>query len=402
MGMKIKKLEVEGFKSLKHVVWEPGDLNILIGPNGSGKTNILKVFEMLARSVEGRLVDFIKSEGGIEQFRWDKRAEKISVLLHTCTRELNDEEPRNKETHGLSYFLEFYEYFERFELTSEMLRLLPERESDDNVQVQHQSDSETASFLRKDGSRNRYGGRPGVRLGGKETILSGILSSSDINPPILDFANTLREFKIFYYPDTSVDSHVREPNITRYENILLPDGSNLITYIHTLTSENKDFEEVISSTMKAAFGSDFDRISFSPAADQYIQMRLSWKSLKSPQSAGMLSDGILKFLFLICVFNHPNPPSLIAIDEPELGLHPGLFPIIAEMAEAASEKSQVVIATHSPELLNCFTDKIPTTTVCEWQDGQTVIKNLEGEQLKHWLKDYKLGELFRDGDLEAM
>ena len=393
MGMKIKKLEVEGFKSLKHVVWEPDDLNILIGPNGSGKTNLIKIFDFLAHSVEGRLGDFIKSEGGIEQIRWDKRADKISILLHAYTPEVDD-----KKTLELSYLLEFSEYYKRFDLTGEKLSILPESESDNNVQLQHQSEAGVGFFLRKDGIRTGHGGRSW----GQETILSGILSSSDVNPPILDFANTLREFKIFYYPDTSVDSHVREPNITRYENILLPDGSNLITYIHTLTSENKDFEEVISSTMKAAFGSDFDRISFSPAADQYIQMRLSWKSLKSPQSAGMLSDGILKFLFLICVFNHPNPPSLIAIDEPELGLHPGLFPIIAEMAEAASEKSQVVIATHSPELLNCFTDKIPTTTVCEWQDGQTVIKNLEGEQLKHWLKDYKLGELFRDGDLEAM
>ena len=108
----------------------------------------------------------------------------------------------------------------------------------------------------------------------------------------------------------------------------------------------------------------------------------------------------LRFLFLLTVLASPNPAPLIAIDEPETGLHPSMLPIVAEYAVDASERTQVILTTHSPQFLDAFQDVIPVTTVVKWAEGQTVLQNVEGKSLERWLKAYSLGTLFRSGELE--
>jgi len=141
---------------------------------------------------------------------------------------------------------------------------------------------------------------------------------------------------------------------------------------------------------------------FPPAADQRIQLRIRWKSLQREQSAADLSDGTLRFLLLLAVFANPDPPPLIAIDEPETGLHPSMLPIVAEYARDAADRAQVVLATHSPEFLDAFGDHPPTTTVVERVEGETILRVVGGENLDYWLKQYTLGELYRSKELEAM
>lgn len=154
--------------------------------------------------------------------------------------------------------------------------------------------------------------------------------------------------------------------------------------------------------MAAAFGDEYEELTFTPAGEQRIQLAVRWAKLKRPQTAASLSDGTLRFLFLITALAQPNPPALIAIDEPETGLHPSMMRIIAEYAQEASRHTQVVLTTHSPALLDAFTDAEPTVTVCELKDGATVLKNLDSEALKYWLSKYSLGELQQSGQLEAM
>lgn len=93
---------------------------------------------------------------------------------------------------------------------------------------------------------------------------------------------------------------------------------------------------------------------------------------------------------------------MIAIDEPETGLHPSMLPIIAEYAIEAAMRSQVILTTHSDALLDAFTEAGPQTTVAKWVDGQTVLKTVEGDELRRWLEEYSLGKLFKSGELEAM
>jgi predicted ATPase len=106
---------------------------------------------------------------------------------------------------------------------------------------------------------------------------------------------------------------------------------------------------------------------------------------------------------LLAILANPEPFALVAINEPETGLHPRMFPIIAEFAASASERSTVILTTHSPEFLDAFPpDCVPTTTVAECVDGETKLSKLDSAELKKWLKEYSLGNLFRSGDLEAI
>ncbi len=105
---------------------------------------------------------------------------------------------------------------------------------------------------------------------------------------------------------------------------------------------------------------------------------------------------------LVTVLASPDAAPVIAIDEPETGLHPSMFPIIAEYAVEAAERSQVILTTHSPQFLDAFKDTFPTTTVAMWDSGQTVLKVLEGDTLREWLKGYSLGKLFQSGELEGL
>ena len=124
----------------------------------------------------------------------------------------------------------------------------------------------------------------------------------------------------------------KEPHPTRMEERVDPDGQNLISVIHTLYTGDRSFKQDINSAMQAAFGDDFEELVFPPASDQRIQMRIRWRSLKREQSAAELSDGTLRFLFLLTVLASPSSAPVIAIDEPETGLHPSMLPLIAEYA----------------------------------------------------------------------
>jgi predicted ATPase len=130
-------------------------------------------------------------------------------------------------------------------------------------------------------------------------------------------------------------------------------------------------------------------------------MRIAWKSLRQDQSAADLSDGTLRFLVLMTILADPNPPSLIAFDEPETGLHPSMLPIIAEHAVDASLRTQVIFTTHSDQFLDAFTETRPTTTVAKREDGETVLRVLDKEALSLWLEEYSLGALYRSGELES-
>lgn len=93
---------------------------------------------------------------------------------------------------------------------------------------------------------------------------------------------------------------------------------------------------------------------------------------------------------------------MISIDEPEIGLHPSMLPIVAELAVDASERTQVILTTHSPQLLDAFTGTPPTTTVAQAVDGETRLSVVDSEELRRWLEEYSLGALFRSGELEGM
>ena len=115
--------------------------------------------------------------------------------------------------------------------------------------------------------------------------------------------------------------------------------------------------------------------------------------------ATRLSDGTLRYLCLLSILLHPAPPPLVAIEEPELGLHPDLLPTLADLLVDASQRTQLVVTTHSDILVDALTEKPESIVVCEKHDGQTEMRRLDRNDLEKWLKDYRLGELWTSGEL---
>ncbi|MDZ4818515.1 MAG: AAA family ATPase [Planctomycetota bacterium] len=412
----LKQLNISGFRSLKEVEWKPAALNIVIGPNGSGKSNLIKAIELLSACARGTLSKFVNQEGGLWTLRWDGSDDPlISVGL-----DIDPPISLAKEAAfaiqlrtgvAIDRFRGEYQVYEQ--LTGRFAVEVSEEAAMEGPQ-EWMGDEEVALFVRNDeginilsiavsdpdgmdSHRNESmlatftGGEPSVDLSsqGNVFVAKGVSR-------YLRIARFYRQFQ------TRQGSTVRTSVVSRRELQVDEDGENVLQVLHTLYTEDRPFEQNVNDAMRAAFGDDFEELKFVPASDQRIQMRIRWKSLKHDRSAADMSDGTLRFLYLLAILGTPNPPPLIVIEEPEVGLHPSMLPIIAEFAQAASEKCQVIFTTHSIAFLDAFSDKNPQITVTQMEEGQTKVKVLDGVKLASWLNEYSLGSLYATGELEAM
>jgi predicted ATPase len=392
--VKITRLDIEGFRSLRKVSWHPGDLNVVIGPNGSGKSNLIQFLELISVSAQGRLGKYIQSLGGMDAIVWDGQAASIKFALDIQSYELNNDHYEME--------LEFNRLGNSYNINNELLTgLFNLNNTLKEKVIEYLSRTNQTAYIRDAVKNTTISVKESLVLRG-ESILSSAVSPFDDEMDISRTQDNLASITIYHDLRTDKDAPIRQATITRFEKRVESDGQNLISVLHTLYTGDRDFKADINSAMKAAFGDDFEELIFPPASDQRIQLRVRWKSLKREQSAADLSDGTLRFLFLLTVLASPDPPPVIAIDEPETGLHPSMFPIVAEFAQDASMRSQVIFTTHYPQFLDAFTNAHPTTTVALWENGETILRTLPKDELAYWLKEYSLGSLFRSGELEQM
>ena len=395
--MKIEELKIQGYRSLYDVTWKPGDLNVLIGPNASGKTNFLNFLKFLSLSAEGKLGDFIRKEGGFKAISWDEDGRNIMTKLKIIS-------ARRKTEPMSCYLLYIMGVKNKFFVLEEYLGKVFRGKSALSISDKLTKDFVFSRRFRDSTIINEKTNRK-IDLvvdTPDESLLSSGTGPFTPNKKINEFMKYFSSWSVYHTFSTDQNAQIRMPSVSRYEYQVASDGQNLISVLHTLYTTDREFKKELNNAMKVAFGDDFDELVFPPDADQRVQLRLRWKSLKKERSAADLSDGTLRFLLLMAVLANPKPAPLIAIDEPEIGLHPSMLPIIAEFAVEASRKTQVIFATHSPEFLGAFRDTIPTTTVAKLNEGKTELKTINGEDLSKWLKEYTLGELMKTGELEAM
>jgi len=392
--MSIQELRIQGFRSLRDVVWTPGKLNVLIGPNGSGKSNLLRAIELLRIAAVGSLGEAVVRQGGIGTLLWDRQAEELSWALRAVSPTFADDEVR-------------YDYHL-------VLRQLRASSSTYRVEREALAHSLRDIPLEAKTTLERAPGSARAFLPGKqefvdystdlvegETLLSQ-LAGPLADPWVTSFRNRLARWSVYHDLRVDQEAPLRQAAVARLETRIAPDGQNLVPVLHTLYTGNRDFKQTADTALRAAFGQDYEELTFPPAADQRVQLRLRLKSLKTEVAAADLSDGTLRFLLLLAILAQPEPGDFLAIDEPETGLHPAMFPILAELAAEASERTQVVLSTHSPQFLDAFRGETPTTTVAAWRDGQTHLAVLDGEELKRWLQDFSLGSLYQSGELEGL
>ncbi len=394
--MSIQKIEIKGFRSLRDVTWEPGKLNVVIGPNGSGKSNLLRALALLQQGATGEMPQAVLRQGGIAPLLWDAKATEISWTLRTHP--VAGDTPARPLTYelGLRRLGATSSYRVEYELLADYYRV-DIREKEKPFKFLERDPRHAVTFDRGEHALAAHEGS----VPEDQTLLS-IVAGPFGNPIVLAFRDRLASWAVYHDLHVHQQAPIRQAAVARMEPRIAVDGQNLIPVLHTLYTGDRDFKRSLDSAMRAAFGEDYEELVFPPASDQQVQLRLRWRSLRTEQSAADLSDGTIRFLLLLAILASPGPGNLIAIDEPEVGLHPSMFPIIAEFAAAAAERTQVVLTTHSPQFLDAFTKDVPTTTVAQWADGETRLSVVDGDELGRWLKEYSLGALFRSGELEGL
>jgi predicted ATPase len=394
----MQRLAVAGFRSLNKVTWEPGRLNVIIGPNGSGKSNLLRSLALLQQAARGELSNEVLRLGGIAPLLWDGQASEVAWTVKTDP--LGGGRDLVKEALTYELTLRRLGATSAYRIEHELLgnyylKDIGQRPSPKKFLERRPGHAVTFDF-----SEHALVAHDGT-VDDDQPLLS-LVSGPFGNPVIVAFRDSVARWCIYHDVHVDQGAALRQAAVARLERRVSCDGQNLVPVLHTLYTSDREFKRSVDAAMRAAFGDDFEELVFPPAADQRVQLRLRWRSLRTEQSAADLSDGTIRFLLLIAIFASPSPGDLIAVDEPETGLHPSMFPIIAELAAAASERTQVILTTHSPQFLDAFAGEPPATTVARWVDGETSFEMVDGGELRRWLKEYSLGALFRSGELEGL
>ena len=185
-----------------------------------------------------------------------------------------------------------------------------------------------------------------------------------------------------------------QPSDSRNDR-LEPDFSNIGLFLNKLRRNPKTKRELIKHLQYLYDGiTDFE---VNIVEGGYVQILFTEGDFSIP--ASRLSDGTLRYLCLLAILLDPTPPSLICIEEPELGLHPDILPHLTDLMIEASERTQLIVTTHSQMIIDALSDQPESVLVCEKHDGQTKIERLDKEKLGPWLEEYTLGSIWSKGEI---
>jgi predicted ATPase len=189
---------------------------------------------------------------------------------------------------------------------------------------------------------------------------------------------------------------MRRPGSARDNEYLRPEADNLAAFLLRLRDEHRSVYDEIRDTIRLAapFFDDFTLRPKPSNGDELLQLEWTQKgSYYYPFHVSQLSDGTLRFIALATALLQPNPPATILLDEPELGLHPYALNLLAALLKEAATRMQVIVSTQSAPLLDNF--EAEDIIVVERKEAESTFKRLSSEELKEWLKDYSLGELWQ-------
>lgn len=322
-------------------------INILIGANGAGKSNFISFFSFLKNAYDRQLQSFVAKKGGMDKFLHNGKKNTEEIFTH----------------------LQFNDNYYEFTLDC----------GDVNFFVQ----SEVLGY-RHVGDYIGHGSKYELEI----KIYSGLRRAGYIR-------NYLNGLKVYHFHETGEKSPFNTDCRIDDSFTLQSHGANLAAFLYKLQLNNpvvyNRIVKVIQSV--APYFLDFD---LRPNAEGSEYIRLAWHDKYSENRYGAtdFSDGTIRFIALATLFLQPNPPAVIIIDEPELGLHPFALSKLAGLVQSiASRGTQVILSTQSVELVNCFSPEDIITV--DNKDGESFFNRLDGEQLSEWLGDYAVGDLWR-------
>jgi predicted ATPase len=356
-------------------------LNVLIGPNGSGKSNFIEAVALLS-ATPGDLHAVIRRGGGVREWIWKgapKEVASLDIVVHN---------PHG--TQPLRHVLAFREENQTFRL------------ADERIENEYPSLGETEpSFF------YRYQqGRPVLKINSEKRQLVREALESDASilaqrrdpeayPEVSYLTRAYEKIRVYREWTFGRNTVFREPQKADMRNDRLEeDFSNLGLFLNRLRRTPKAKSTILEGLRDLYEDfSDFD-VSVEGGT---VQVFFTEGDFTIP--ATRLSDGTLRYLCLLAILCDPEPPPLICIEEPELGLHPDILPKVADLLIDASTRTQLIVTTHSDILVDAMTERPETVLVCEKHAGQTVLRRLDTKSLTGWLEKYRLGELWTRGEL---
>lgn len=361
----LEHITIEGFKSIRALKkLSLGPINVIIGANGSGKSNFIEVFQFFHALREGRLARYVLSNGG---------ADKVLHFGSKQTPRLKLEIWFEDETNGYEIALE----------AAEPDTLVPAEEWTWYWDKARFPKSGTAGALRSEGME------------------AGISREKQEHPVPSYVRDHLASWRVYHFHDTGPSSPLKRVADLNDNRFFRRDGSNLAAYLYFLQKVWPDSYERIRQAIKrvAPF---FDDFVLHPLQLNESKIQLQWRHKDSDAyfDVSSLSDGTLRFIALATLFLQPAhlSPSVVLVDEPELGLHPSAITILASLVRAAAaEQKQVIISTQSSFLLDHFDPA--DIVVAEREEGGSVFHRLEPDAYETWLEDYSLGQLWEKNEL---
>ncbi len=356
-------ISIRGFKSIaKCESLSLAPINIVIGPNGAGKSNFIEVFSFLHSIREGHLQDYVGRAGGADR------------LLHFGS----------KSTDELFIHISFEGGVNQYDIT------LQPTDDDELIPT-----DETVYFWNKSQYPAPY--TDGISRKGKEAGISLNNTGSRVASYV---RSHLARWRLYHFHDAGPFSPMKKTADLHDNDFLRPDGSNLASFLYFLQQEYENEYSLIRRTVQrvAPF---FDDFQLKPSKLNRDKIRLEWRHTNSESyfDASSFSDGTLRFIALSTLFLQPEEfrPSVILVDEPELGLHPYAITMFASLVRQSSISTQVIISTQSPLLLDHFEPE--DVLVADRVEEGTQFTRLDSDELSIWLEDYSLGQLWEKNEL---
>ena len=359
-------------------------INVLIGANGSGKSNLIEVIGLL-QSAPKELSTAISNGGPIEEWLW-KGATQAPVATVEAT------VSRATGLMALRYRLAFTKAGPRFEITDE-------RVEDERPRVgEHRPD---AYYESVNGHPLLYvkGKQLTVRQEDIDPQLSILAQRKDPEhyPEITYIGELFSRFRLYRDWEFGSLADVREPCDAGLPNDFLEeDGSNLGVILDRLLALPPVKGQILDGLR--TFNENAKDLRSSIQGGK-IQTQLEEKHLNATVPLIRMSDGTIRWLALLAILFNPNPPPLVCIEEPELGLHPDMIPEVGKLLKDASKRMQLIITTHSDRLIEEFTETPEAVLVCEKYGGASTFRRLNADRLSSWLEEYSLGQLWTKGQI---
>jgi len=390
----LKSIRLKNILSFKDATLPLESLNVLIGPNAAGKSNLIDAIGLL-NAAPGDLNAAILRGGGAPAWIRKGEAGAPSVAGIECELSFGSE--------TLSYALEFSAADRAFLIEYELLHRASQRPLNIGGYRPLRSVEASAAYFERSAAtvklRKGHNGRAAVQ---KATIASPISVFSAIRDPldrtpITRLGTELGRIRMYRSFHTGPQAQARTGADTSLPKEFLDDtGYNLAVVLQEMSFDGT-IERVNQYLRRLADQFEDVRVRMDSGV---AQVGVKEKGIEQPIPAARLSDGTLKFLCLMAILLHVNPPPLICIEEPDLGLHPDAVQLVAEVLRDAAERSQLIVTTHSEALIDALSGRPEAVVVCERDfDNATSFHRLSRAHLSLWLERYRLGELWRKGEI---